>query len=109
MGLVQLLKQWLGFQDGTGVGSAEGYQGGEGFNSMCFLRRDVEELGLVSLVKSRLGADVAGTLKYLKGRHEGDEAQLLLVVPESVRTVRDHKLQLEGLYWILRKNSSAWA
>lgn len=108
MGLVQLLKQWLGFQDGTGGGSAEGYQGGEGLNSTCFLRRDVEELGLVSLVKSRLGADVRNP-QILEGWHKGAEAQLLLLVPGSVRTVRDHKLQLEGLYWLLRKNSSALA
>lgn len=68
----------------------------------------MEELGLISLVKSRLGGDVVGTLKHLKGRYKGDEAQLLSVVPWSVRRVRDHKLQLEGFYWILGKKSSVW-
>jgi len=33
MGLVQLLKQWLGFRDGAGGDSARACQGGEGLTA----------------------------------------------------------------------------
>lgn len=71
--------------------------------STCSPRRDLEELALFNVVKSRLRSGAVATLTHLKWRYKGKEAWLLLVMLGSVRTVRDHKLQLEGSYWILGK------
>jgi len=63
----------------------------------------MEELGVVSLVTSRLRGDVVGSVSCLKGRYKGDEA---LGSARECEKVSDDKVQLKGSYWILGKNSS---